>query len=161
MKTAIVFYSMTGNVEYAAKKMAADIPADLIPITPEKAYPSSGVKKFLWGGKAALMGDMPTLVPYELDFDAYDRIVLGTPVWAGSFAPPIRSFVEENHDQMVTKRIAAFACSSSGNVGKTFDKLGNLLGMSSLETTLSLIDPKDRPKLSDNNEIRDFCSRLG
>lgn len=47
MKTAIVYYSMGGNTEFAAKKIADKIGADLIRIEPEKAYPDKGFKKFL------------------------------------------------------------------------------------------------------------------
>ena len=45
MKTAIVYYSMSGNCEFAAKKIADITGADLIRIEPEKAYPDSGFKK--------------------------------------------------------------------------------------------------------------------
>ncbi|MCH5304733.1 MAG: flavodoxin family protein, partial [Ruminococcus sp.] len=61
MKTAIVYYSMSGNTEFIAKKIADKISADLIKIEPEKAYPSKGLRKFIWGGKSAFMGDTPKL----------------------------------------------------------------------------------------------------
>ena len=161
MKTAIVYYSMSGNVAYAAEKVAKETPADLVRISPKRAYPSTGLRKFLWGGTAVMMGDAPELMPYDLDFDAYDRIVFGTPVWASSFAPPLRTFVEENRDALATKRIAAFACSSGPEGDKALDKLAQLIGIDDFETRLTLIDPKDKPKLADNTEIRNFCSRLG
>ena len=161
MKTAVVYYSMSGNVAYAAEKVAKETPADLVRISPKRAYPSTGVRKFLWGGTAVMMGDAPELMPYDLDFDAYDRIVFGTPVWASSFAPPLRTFVEENRDALATKRIAAFACSSGPEGDKALDKLAQLIGIDDFETRLTLIDPKDKPKLRDNTEIRNFCSRLG
>lgn len=161
MKTAIVYYSMSGNVAYAAGKVAKETPADLVEISPRHAYPSTGVKKFLWGGKAVMMGDAPELAPYDLDFDAYDRIVFGTPVWAGSFVPPLRTFVEQNREKLLEKRIAAFACSSGPEGDKALDKLAQLIGIDDFETRLTLIDPKDKPKLEDNTEIRNFCSRLG
>ena len=161
MKTAIVYYSMSGNVAYAAEKVAKETPADLVRISPKRAYPSTGLRKFLWGGTAVMMGDAPELMPYDLDFDAYDRIVFGTPVWAGSFVPPLRTFVEENRDALAKKRIAAFACSSGPEGDKALDKLAQLIGIDDFETRLTLIDPKDKPKLEDNTEIRNFCSRLG
>lgn len=89
MKTAIVYYSMSGNTRYAAERIAQTIGADLIPLVPTKAYPDSGFKKFFWGGKSALMGDKPALEPYAFDPNAYDLVILGTPVWAGTIAPPL------------------------------------------------------------------------
>ena len=67
MKTAIVYYSMSGNVEQTANAVADAIGADLIRLQPEKAYPDKGAKKFLWGGKSALMGETPTLQSYTFD----------------------------------------------------------------------------------------------
>ena len=80
MKSAIVYYSMSGNTQFAAKRIAEALAADLIPLVPKKAYPDSGFKKFFWGGKSALMGDKPALEPFAFDPDAYDLIVFGSPV---------------------------------------------------------------------------------
>ena len=98
MKTAIVYYSMSGNTKYVADKIAEKIDADIIRIEPVKAYPDQGAKKFIWGGKSAVMGETPALQSYEFSAEKYDRIILGTPVWASTFAPPIRSFLKENPD---------------------------------------------------------------
>ena len=89
MKTAIVYYSMSGNTKYVADKIEEKLNADLIRIEPVKAYPDQGAKKFIWGGKSAVMGEKPKLQPYEFNAEQYDRIIIGTPVWASSFAPPI------------------------------------------------------------------------
>ena len=80
MKTAIVYYSMSGNCQYAAKSIARRTGADLIRIEPEKAYPDSGFKKYFWGGKSAVMGDVPALKPYEFDADKYERVIFCFPV---------------------------------------------------------------------------------
>ena len=55
MRTAIVYYSMSGNTAAAAKKVAEGLRADLIEIKPEKAFPDKGFRKFFWGGKSAVM----------------------------------------------------------------------------------------------------------
>ena len=52
MKTAIVYYSMTGNTKYQAETMARILGADLIPLVPKKAYPDSGFKSFSGAEKA-------------------------------------------------------------------------------------------------------------
>ena len=63
MKTLIVYYSMGGNTEYAAKEIADRLGADLLRIEPVKAYPDKGFKKFFWGGKASVMAEQPALQP--------------------------------------------------------------------------------------------------
>ena len=63
MKTAIVYYSMGGNTALAAGKLAEGLDADLIEVKPVKAFPDKGLKKFLWGGKSAVMAETPALQP--------------------------------------------------------------------------------------------------
>ena len=96
MKTLIVYYSLTGNVDFAARTLSERIGADTLRLEAQKAYPDKGFKKFFRGGKSAVTGEKPALVPYSFDAAAYNRIVFGSPVWAGTFAPPLRTFIEEN-----------------------------------------------------------------
>ncbi|MGN1126608.1 MAG: flavodoxin family protein, partial [Ruminococcus sp.] len=163
MKTAIVYYSMSGNTKYVADKIADGIKgsgeADVIRIEPKKVYPDKGIKKFFWGGKSAVMGEKPKLLPYEFSSDKYDRIIIGTPVWAGTFAPPIRSFLHE-HKDMTDKKWAVFACFSGGGVDKAIEKLKSFIGIEEFEAKLTLVDPKDNQKPEDEEKIGAFCRSL-
>ena len=67
MGTVIVYYSMLGNCEMVAEKIAEKLDADIIRIEPDKSYPDKGAKKFLWGGKSAVMGERPALKPYKFE----------------------------------------------------------------------------------------------
>ena len=67
MKTLIVYYSMGGNTAYVAQQIARHIDADLLRLEPVKEYPNSGIMKFLWGGKSAVMAEKPTLRPSQFD----------------------------------------------------------------------------------------------
>ena len=158
MKTIIVYYSLEGNTEDTAKRIAAELGADLLRLEPEKAYPSSGFKKFFWGGKSAVMAETPKLSPYAFDASACDRVVLGFPVWASNVAPPIRTFIKEN--RLDGRRIAAFACQSGAGAEKAFAKLKAALGIEALEAELILIDPKTRPSEENDRKLRQFCSKL-
>lgn len=159
MKTAIVYYSMSGNTEQTAEKIAERIGAQLIRIDPVKEYPSKGFRKFLWGGKSAVMGDTPKLQPYRFDGNC-DRIIFGTPVWASSMTPPIRSFIKENLTALKDKRIAVFVCCSGGGAEKAIARLKDLLGVDSLESEMILIDPKDKPSAENEAKIKAFCEKL-
>lgn len=162
MKTAIVFYSMCRNTAYVADKIKNSLGADtdLIEIKPVKAYPSKGIKKFLWGGKSAVMSEKPELNPYEFNADKYEQVLIGFPVWAGRFAPPLRTFVEDNKEKLNGKLISAFACQSGNGAEKAFDKLKELLGITDYKATMILIDPKDKPKEDNDKIILDFCDKL-
>ena len=154
----IVYYSLEGNTEYAAQKIAASIGAALLRIEPVKAYPQSGFKKFFWGGKSAVMAETPELVPYEFDPAAYERIIFGFPVWAGNITPPIRTFIRDNN--LTGKHIAAFACESGSGAEKAFGKLKSCLGIETLDAELILIDPKKKPDPANDSKIIEFCHAL-
>lgn len=160
MKSLIVYYSLEGNTEYAAKAMATVLEADLLRIEPVKAYPSSGFSKFFWGGKSAMMAEAPELQPYDFQPERYGRIIFGFPVWAGNVTPPLRTFARENQKALRDKRIAAFACQSGAGAEKAFGKLKGCLGIDNLEAELVLIDPKDKPNADNDTKIRAFCDKL-
>lgn len=161
MKIAIIYYSQSGNCDFVANEIAKHIDTDLIRIEPEKSYPDKGFKKFFFGGKSAVMGESPALVPYEFDADKYDLVIVGYPVWAGTFAPPIRSFVQNNFASLQTKKVCAFATSSGGNADKSFVKLAALLKVDSITPTLSLVDPLTKPSEDKNAQIESFCAQIG
>lgn len=160
MKTAVVYYSMSGNADYTAKSIAEGLDADLIEIRPEKAYPDKGFRKFFWGGKSAVMAGKPKLVPYAFDPDQYNQIVIGFPVWAGNMAPPIRSFVTEQKEAIWGKQVAAFACQSGSGGEKALQKLQELLDCPGYVVLMILIDPKVKPKEESNLKIAEFREKL-
>ena len=160
MKTAIVFYSMNGNTADTAGKLAGAMGADLIEIRPEKAYPDKGIRKFLWGGKSAVMAEAPKLQPYTFRAEKYGQVVFGFPVWASNMAPPIRTFAQENRDSLREKRIAAFACQSGNGGEKALGRLKECLGLENLAAAMVLIDPKDRPSAENDRKIQAFLNTL-
>jgi len=160
MKTLIVYYSLEGNTDCAARAIAAALDGDLLRIEPEKAYPTGGFRKFFWGGKSAVMAERPRLKPYEFRPEPYGRIVFGFPVWAGNVTPPLRTFIRENLETLKGKRLAAFACQSGAGAEKALGRLRACLGAERLEAELVLIDPKDRPSGENQARLGAFCDRL-
>ncbi|MBO7407913.1 MAG: flavodoxin [Clostridia bacterium] len=160
MKTLIVYYSMSGNCEHVADILAEKLGADTLRVEPEKAFPDSGLKKFLYGGKSAMMGEMPPLVPYETDLAAYDRVIIGFPVWASRPAPPMRTFIRDNLDALKSKRLAVFACQSGNGAKKAIAKLEAQLNIEAFDAELILIDPKARPNGANDTLIEGFCRLL-
>ena len=158
MKTVIVYYSLEGNTAFAAEKIADALGADTLRLKPVKEYPKSGFKKFLWGGKSAVMSETPRLEPYTFHGEDYDLIVFGFPVWASNITPPLRTFIKEN--DLEGKRIAAFACESGSGAEKAFEKLKTVLEIEKLEAETVLIDPKTKPSGENDRKIKEFCNAL-
>ena len=154
MKTAIVYYSMHGNVRYVSEKVAKELGADLIELKPVKAYPDKGAMQFLWGGSAVTFKKKPDLEPYSFNAADYDLVIIGTPVWAGSFTPPLRTFFENN--DLTGKKIAVIATSGGGDSAKCLQAVKEATKADSLAATLSLVDPKDKPSDNVEKEISQF-----
>ena len=160
MKKAIVYYSMSGNIDYVANYISKKVDADLIRIDPVKEYPNKGLTKFLWGGKSAIMGNTPILKNYEFDDSKYDCIIFGTPVWASCFTPPIRTFIKENREKIKNKKLAVFFSYMGGGADKALEKLKNFLEIENFSAELILIDPKDKRTDEKDKQIDEFCEKI-
>ena len=106
------------------------------------------------------MAEKPELKEYTLNLSEYDRVIFGSPVWASNFAPPIRTFIEDNKEELEEKSIVAFVCQSGSGAEKAFAKLAKTLGIDKIEKTAVFIDPKSKPKKEKDAEIEAFAEML-
>lgn len=159
MKRVLVYYSMSDNTDYVAKYIKERLDVDLIRLVPKKEYPNKGFKKFFWRGKSAVMGETPPLEPYDFS-NKYDLIIIGSPIWAGTFTPPIRTFIKDNKEILKDKKIAVYFTHSGGGSNKAIVKLKELIGIDNLIANLSLIDPKDKQSNDKDKQIEDFIELL-
>lgn len=113
MKTLIVCYSYEGNTAYFANKLKKDLDAEIIHLQPKKEHKSKGFTKYVWGGFQAVMKKEPELEAYHNNINDYDNIIFASPVWAGTFAPPIRSFL--NNELIKEKNVAFFYTHKGGD----------------------------------------------
>lgn len=158
MKAAVVYYSMSGACRKIAELISKEIESDLIELVPKKAYPDKGFKKFYWGGKSALMAEKPALEAYRFDADRYDLIIFGTPVWASTFTPPLRTFIEENREALSSKRFAAYACYKGSGGEKTLKKLKEELGIDRFEKEAAYLESDVNRKA--DVLVKEFCEGL-
>ena len=121
MKAAVVYYSLEGHTHFIAEKMSKQIPCDLIRLIPKKAFPTGSFGKYFWGGKSAMFHEKPKLSNEILQLDPYNVIVVGTPTWAGTMAPPVRTFLA--NVVFTGKPVYLFACNSGGDDKKGFTQM--------------------------------------
>ena len=158
MKAAVVYYSMSGTCKKIAELISKEIEADLIELVPKKAYPDRGFRKFYWGGKCALMAEKPMLEAYGFDADQYDLIIFGTPVWASTFTPPLRTFIEENREALSSKNFAAYACYKGSGGEKTLKKLKEELGIDCFVREAAFLEADVTKKAE--VLVKEFCAGL-
>ena len=156
MAKLIVFYSLEGNTKFVAEKTAELTGADILEIKPQKPYPTKGFMKYFHGCKDVMTNKCPKLLPYEFDGDKYDEIIIATPTWAGRYAPPIYTFINENKETLKNKEISVYAgCRENGD--SAVEAVRNAIGVEKLKSTLILIDPYQKPDEEKLKKIEAFA----
>ena len=140
MKNLIIYFSLEGNTKFIAESIAEEIECDIMELIPSKKYSTGKIGKYFWGGKSVLFGEEPELINPPIDMGQYDTVIIGTPVWAGSFAPPIKSLISQYH--IAGKRIGIFACHGGGGAAKCFDKLKKALPGNEFLGQIDFVEPK-------------------
>jgi flavodoxin len=152
MKALVVYFSFEGNTKLVAKKISETINADLVELKTSKVYPKEGIGKFFWGGKSVIFGEKPELINQPIDMNPYDVIIIGTPIWAGTFAPPIKSLISQYSIQ--GKKIGMFACHGGGGAAKCFEKLKKSLPGNEFLSVIDFVEPLRKPDENINKAIK-------
>lgn len=147
MKAVVVYYSYDGNCAFAAEQIAGFLKADVVQLQVVNEKKRSGFAKIFFGVMQVFSGAKPALKPYDFDAAAYDLIVLGSPVWAGSPSPAIKSFL--SNTKINGKKIALFMC-HAGGLGSALDKFRAELKDNDIVSQTDL----DRPALNTENAKR-------
>jgi len=138
MKTAIVFYSYNGNSAFIAQQIKTLFNADLVQLYLKDEKKRGMLASMFWGGSMVFSGKKPPLKPYNFDPSAYDLIILGAPVWAGSPAPPFKTFLSQT--AITGKKLAIYVCHAGGK-GKALDKFKALLSGNEIVSAADFIVP--------------------
>jgi flavodoxin len=159
MKTLVVFYTYDGNSALVALKLqnALGEGCDILSLELEDEADRSGLAKFIWGGRMVLSRSNPKLEPYDTAIDGYDLIILGGPVWAGSPAPALRTFIADT--KPAGKRIGLFLC-HGGRPGKAFDKLKALLPGNTIVGTIDFVNPDNQDRAAVVKRVDDWVKGL-
>lgn len=145
MKILVVYYSFEGNTRLIAKAIADELSADVMELRTTDEPRSKGFSKFFWGGRQVAMKIRPALLPMEKDPKDYDCLFIGTPVWAFSPVPAMLSFLEQV--KFSGKKTALFCC-SGGGMGKTFQKMRDLMPGNAVVSEMQFVEPRRKEQAS-------------
>jgi len=158
MKAVVIYYSYEENCALIADKVAAALKADVFRIRTVDTKKREGLAKYVWGGSQVLFRKKPVLQPLTVDIQAYDLVVLGSPVWAGSPAAPVFSFLS---DKKITGKKIALFCTYAGNTGKVFEKLKVMLPGNDFAGEIGFADPAKKEIPGLDRTIGKWVSSLG
>ena len=131
-KTLVVYYSASGNTERVAKDIAEAAGADLFEIVPTEVYTSEDLN---WTNPDSRVSrehddeslrDVPLTTTEVPDWDSYDTVFIGYPIWWGIAAWPVDTFVKSN--DFTGKTVIPFATSSSSGMGQSGSLLADMAG---------------------------------
>ena len=131
-KTLVVYYSASGNTERVAKDIAEAAGADLFEIVPTEVYTSEDLN---WTNSDSRVSrehddeslrDVPLTTTEVPDWDSYDTVFIGYPIWWGIAAWPVDTFVKNN--DFTGKTVIPFATSTSSGMGQSGSLLADMAG---------------------------------
>lgn len=126
-KTLVVYYSASGNTKDVAEKIAKITEADLFEIEPVEPYTDDDLDWTDDDSRVSREHDDESLRDVELvsttvdNWDSYDTVYIGYPIWWGIAAWPVDNFVKEN--DFTGKTVIPFCTVATSGIGDS----GNLL----------------------------------
>lgn len=158
-KTLVIYYSASGNTARVAKDIAEAAGADLFEIVPTEVYTSEDLN---WTNPDSRVSrehddeslrDVPLTTTEVPDWDSYDTVFIGYPIWWGIAAWPVDTFVKNN--DFTGKTVIPFATSSSSGMGQSGTLLSEMAGTG---------DWQDGQRFSSGasqSDVADWVSGLG
>ena len=131
-KTLVVYYSASGRTKTVAETIAETAGADLFEIVPDEPYTSEDLDWTNDDSRVSREHDNESLRDVELvkvtpdNWDSYDTILIGYPIWWGIAAWPVDNFVKG--DDFSGKTVIPFCTSSSSGLGQSGTLLEQMAG---------------------------------
>lgn len=125
-------YSATGNTEEAANYIAQATGGDLFELEPVEPYTEEDLNYGDENSRVSREHEDESLRDVELvadtvdNWDQYDTVFIGYPIWWGIAAWPVDGFVEAN--DFTGKTVIPFCTSASSGLGQSGELLADLAG---------------------------------
>ncbi len=131
-KTLIVYFSATGSTEKVADAIAEETGGDLFELEPVDSYSSEDLDWTNDDSRVNLEHNDESLRSVELvnttvqDWDSYDTVFIGYPIWWGIAAWPVNVFITSN--DFSGKTVIPFCTSASSGIGESASLLSEMAG---------------------------------
>jgi len=115
----VLYASRTGNTERVAQRIQATLDCDMLEVEPQEPYDNdynAMLERAQEELAAIRQGNFPPVKTSMENFDDYDIVFVGYPIWYGSMATPMQTFLHTHASKLAGKRIALFATSGSSGI---------------------------------------------
>jgi len=155
MKTIVIYYSVTGQTEFVAKKIAEYLNCDILQIQTDPIIKPDVFSRYFQGGKSMLSDSLPELKPYKFNADNYDTIILGCPTWGGNCPSAVKAFIEQNH--FTEKNMYLFTTYITANASRCLQNLSKYFKNSTVKNKATFSVPTKKQADIINKKLEDFC----
>ena len=131
-KTLIVYYSASGNTEEVANYIASATGGDLFEIVPTEIYTDADLNWTDDDSRVSREHDneeernVPLVSDTVDNWDEYDTVFIGYPIWWGIAAWPVDGFIKAN--DFTGKTVIPFCTSASSGLGESGELLEEMAG---------------------------------
>lgn len=134
-KVLVVYYSLEGHCQRIAQYLAKTYGFDILALQPVKDLDPNSASKHWMGRFQVLFNQTVPLTNLPDTVGQYDLVLLGTPVWMGTYAPALQSFIAEV--PLEGKQVALFTTYEK-DAGDVFVKLQERLPSAEIVGEISL-----------------------
>lgn len=124
MSTLIIYFSAGGRTANVAKEFKESIESDIFEIVPREVYTAADINwinPFARCNREQLSKEDVAISGRVEDFEKYDTVYLGFPIWYGAAPKVVYSFCKQYN--WANKNIYIFTTSGGGGIGKTMQKV--------------------------------------
>ena len=155
----VVYYSASGHTKTVAGYIAQATGGDIFEITPVEPYTDDDLNWSDSDSRVTREHEDESLRDMELttteveNWDSYDTVFVGYPIWWGIAAWPVDGFVEAN--DFTGKTVIPFCTSSSSGLGESGELLAELAGTGDWQ------EGQRFPSAVTQQEVTDWVKSLG
>ena len=117
----VLYYSQTSNTKAVAQEIATKLDADIEEIVMEDPYDEDFQATIERCKQDMEQGIVPDIQAVKADLSNYDVVFVGFPVWFGTYAPPVASFLKDA--DLSGKKIVPFCTFGSGGLESSVEDL--------------------------------------
>lgn len=125
----VLYASRTNNTEQVARRIQTILDCDILEVEPQMPYEddyNAMLERSQEELAAIRQGNYPAIKTTLENFDNYDIVFIGYPIWYSSMATPMQAFLHEHAAKLAGKRIALFATSGSSGISTSVSEARSL-----------------------------------
>ena len=158
-KTLVVYFSATGSTKAVAETIADELGADTFELVPQQPYSSDDLD---WTENSSRVNrehedeslrDIALTETTPANWDEYDTVFIGYPIWWAIAAWPVNNFVKNN--DFTGKTVIPFCTSSSSGMGQSGELLAEMAGTGDWQ------DGQRFQSSASDSAVRDWVQSLG